>query len=192
MLARLSILLFCIAIAGIVLQIGPTPSHNEPETDKVDRDTRTSKHWNPQTGEFHWEGGTIRIPRGFEYSGLAGDDSLEGGWWSEEQKIGIRHDICCFAGTYVKRGSGNFEEWTVNGARVWLARTTSHSSMVQSPDSEMRFAVTFPDTCANFVTVGPLNSARHEELIRNLARSFQPNPDASRQVCLGDTPLTSR
>jgi hypothetical protein len=127
--------------------------------------------WDEKTSTFSWWGGEVRVPSGFTYQVDAGVDTLVGHFTSPNKDLVIHHDIGGYAGAWANaKDASSFEEWRVEGARVWTARKIRADG---NGGSETLVAVTFPDAgCANFF----LETSRLEDakLITYIAQSYRP------------------
>jgi hypothetical protein len=98
-------------------------------------------------------------------------DTFVGRFISQDRRVVVQHDIGGYAGVYASRvGASGFEEWAVDGARVWTAQK-------ELRDHKLIVAVTFPDSgCANFI----LESATPGDagIIDFIAHSFRPKGHA--------------
>ena len=56
-------------------------------------DDRIALRWNPESGEFNWGSGSVRIPKGFEYQSELGIDTFVGRFTTRFDRTVIQHDI---------------------------------------------------------------------------------------------------
>jgi hypothetical protein len=108
-------------------------------------------------------GGEVILPAGLKNQQLP-SDTLQGQLRSGGGKFTVHYDIGFYAGAYAsQRGSSEFQERVVDGARVWIAQRADRG----------RYAVSFPDNgCPNFYLDS--HNPAEVQLIARIATSFHP------------------